>query len=145
VKEKSTSIIIATLFLEKGLWKATFEKANSQSLMIAKHIFGKEPTDIEIYHFVKKNYTQLQFGKPQSFELKVKRLNPKRLQREVRKEMEKFKSRSKPESYAQEYLRKELEENKIEKQKKKSGEKEERKQKQFTQRQEKKKQKHRGR
>ncbi len=46
------------------------------------------------------------------FALQIKRMNPKRVQRAVRKEMEKLKETSKPSTLAQEYMREEVEKKK---------------------------------
>jgi hypothetical protein len=65
-------IIQATIFLEKGLWKASFERMDKVGYSIAKHIFGKEPTDPEVYDFVLNEFHLLRFGRPAAFQLKIK-------------------------------------------------------------------------
>ncbi len=71
-------------------------------------------------------------------------MNPKRVQREVRREMERFKEIGRPSTFSQDYMREELEKRKLEKKHLSSTEKEARKQEQFALRQKKKKEKHRG-
>jgi hypothetical protein len=63
------------------------------------HFWG-EPTDPEIYEFVLNHYHELKFGEMKEFTLQIKRMNPKRVQREVRKEMEKLKETSKPSHFS---------------------------------------------
>jgi hypothetical protein len=136
--------IKATIFFEKRFWVGTFERTDKEGYAVARHIFGAEPTDPEIYEFVLHHYLELNFGKPKEFQLEIKRMNPKRVQREVRREMEKMKETSKPSTFAQDYMRQELEQKKIEKKQKTSAEKQARKDEQFLLRQQKKKAKHRG-
>lgn len=134
----------ATIFFEKRHWIAVFERTDKEGYAIAKHIFGKEPTDPEIYEFVLNHYDQLNYGSPKEFSLVIKRQNPKRVQREVRKEMEKIKQTTKPSTFAQNVMREDLEKGKKEKKKKKSFEKLAYKEEQFVSKQMKKKEKHRG-
>lgn len=136
--------IKATIFSEKGLWVATFERTDKKEYAIAKHIFGKEPTDPEIFEFVTNHFQKLNFGSPRQFSLQIKRMNPKRLQREVRREMEQIKKTTKPSTLAQDYMREELEMKKKLKKHKASGEKQNRKDEQFALKQQKKKNKHKG-
>lgn len=71
-------------------------------------------------------------------------MNPKRVQREVRREMEKMRETSKPSTLAQDYMREEIEKKKKEKKSISSAEKQARKDEQFSLKQEKRKEKHRG-
>jgi len=136
--------IKATIFFEKKFWVGTFERTDKEGYAIAKHIFGAEPTDPEVYEFVLNHYLELNFGKPREFQLEIKRMNPKRVQREVRREMEKMKEAARPSTFAQDYMRQELEQKKLEKKRKTSAEKQARKDEQYSLKQQKKKAKHRG-
>ncbi len=138
------AIIKATIFFEKKFWVGTFERMDKEGYSLARHIFGGEPTDPEIYEFVLNHYHELKFGEMKEFELQIKRMNPKRLQREVRKEMEKLKETSKPSTLAQDYMREEIEKKKKAKQQSSSAEKQARKEEQFSLKQQKKREKHRG-
>lgn len=136
--------IKATILLEGSFWVGIFERTDKKGYALARHIFGGEPSNPEVYEFVLKNYLQLKFGAPQEFKLEIKRMNPKRLQRIVRREMEKVRETSKPSTHAQDYMREELEKHKKEKKSLSKKEKEARQEKQFLLKQEKKKKKHRG-
>ncbi len=136
--------IQATIFFEKRFWVGTFERTDKEGYAVARHIFGAEPTDPEIYEFVLSHYHELKFGELKEVQLQIKRMNPKRVQREVRKEMEKMKETAKPSTLAQDYLREEIEKKKIEKKTISSAEKQARKNEQFAIKQEKRKEKHRG-
>ena len=136
--------IKATIFFERKFWVGTFERTDKDGYAVARHIFGGEPADQEIYDFVLDEYVNLKFGEPQEFSLDIKRMNPKRLQREVRKEMERFKESSKPSSHSQDYMREELEKKKKESKSRSKAEKDAYNKEQFDLKQAKKKQKHRG-
>ncbi|MGE3954578.1 MAG: YjdF family protein [Parachlamydiales bacterium] len=136
--------ILATLFYEKKFWVATFERTDEEGYAVARHIFGAEPTNPEIHQFVLQHYTELNFGPLREFHLEIKRKNPKRVQREVRQEMERAKESGRPSTFAEDYMREELEKGKREKQHKRSAEKQARKEAQFEHRQQKRKEKHRG-
>ncbi len=138
------AVVTATILLNRSLWMGIFERTDREGYAVARKIFGKEPTDAEVYEFVLQNYTELKFGPPQEFQLIVKRMNPKRVQREVRREMQRVKEATKPSTHAQDYMREELEKNKKERKKLTRAEKEARSERQFAIRQEKKKEKHRG-
>ncbi len=136
--------IKASIFFEKHYWVGTFERTDKEGYAIARHIFGAEPSDPEVYDFVLNHYQELNFGKPKEFSLKIKRMNPKRMQKEIRREMEKLKETVKPSTFAQDYMREELEKKKLQKKRSSSAEKQAQKEKQFSLKQQKKKEKQRG-
>lgn len=136
--------IKATIFFEKRFWVATFERIDKEGYAVARHVFGAEPTDPEVHDFVLHHYHELNFGEFKTFDLQIKRMNPKRVQREVRREMEKIKETMMPSTFAQDYMREELEKKKKEKRHESSAEKQARKDEQFAIKQQKKKAKHRG-
>lgn len=136
--------IKVTVCLDGPFWVGIFERADSDGLAIAKHIFGKEPTDPELYEFVLTNFAELKFTDPHEIKLIIKRKNPQRVQREVRKEMAKLKSQLPSTTLAQDVLRLELEKNKKLKKASTKIEKEAEEREKFRMRQEKKKQKLKG-
>lgn len=136
--------IKATIFFEKRFWVATFERTDKEGYAVARHVFGAEPTDSEVHEFVLHHYSELKFGALKEFNLQIKRMNPKRVQREIRREMEKIKETARPSTFAQDYMREELEKKKKEKKQRSSAEKQARKDEQFEIKQQKKKSKHRG-
>ena len=136
--------IKATILLEGKFWVGIFERTDKKGYSIARKIFGGEPSDAEVYEFVLQNFHELKFGAPQEFTLDIKRMNPKRVQREVRREMNKVKETSMPSTHAQDYMREELEKNKKEKKSLSKAKKEAEQEKQFQLKQEKRKEKHRG-
>lgn len=138
------ALIKATVTLEKSLWVVLFERNDDKGYAAARQIFGSEPTDPEIYDFVIHNFDQLRFTEPQEFTLVIKRKNPKRIKREVRKEMTKAKVDLPDTTLAQEALRIELEKNKKVKKVISKQEKEAEKERMFLLKQAAKKQKQRG-
>jgi hypothetical protein len=137
--------IKATILFEKQFWVGIFERTDKEGYAVARHIFGAEPSDPEIREFVLHHYRELNFGDPKSVTIQIQRMNPKRVQREVRREMEKVKETSRPSTIAQNYMREEIEKNKKEKKAFSSAAKQARQELRFTLKQQKKKQKQRGR
>lgn len=136
--------IKATILYEGPFWVGLFERTDKKDYSVARKVFGGEPSDAEVYEFVLHHYHELKFGAPQEFQLEIKRMNPKRLQREVRREMKKAKETIKPSTLAQDYMREEIEKNKKEKKELSKAQKDARKEEQFLLRKQKKKEKHRG-
>ena len=64
-----------------------FERASDGKLSVCKVTFGVEPKDYEIYDFILKNYYRLRFSPAVATDVKEAGRNPKRVQREVRKQM----------------------------------------------------------
>ncbi|WP_443985161.1 YjdF family protein [Gemella morbillorum] len=73
-------------FFDNPFWVGVFECVEKNKLSVCRVVFGAEPKDYEVYDFILKNYKNLKFGS--SLEVKVKKIknNPKRLQREVKKQ-----------------------------------------------------------
>lgn len=138
------AIIKATIFFDKRFWVGTFERTDKEGYAVARHIFGAEPLDPEVHAFVLNHYHELKFGEAKEIHIQIQRMNPKRVQREVRCEMARMKETTKPSTLAQDYMREEIEKKKKEKKAISSAEKQARKKNQFALKQEKKKEKHRG-
>ncbi len=135
----------ATIFYERQFWVGVFERTDKEEgYAVARHIFGNEPADAEVYDFVLHHYQELKFGEQKEFTLQIQRMNPKRVQREVRREMEKLKEPPRLSTVAQDYMRQEIEKNKKEKQAFTSALKQARKDEQFELKQQKRKEKHKG-
>lgn len=134
------SIKLIVLF-ENLFWVGIFERLDDNGYSVARKIFGDEPSDAEVFHFLLNETDFLRFTTPlQGEEVAIKKKNPKRVLREAMKEKNKTNLTSK----AQEALRVELEKNKKVKKTKNREEELERKRKLFIQKQELKKKKKRG-
>lgn len=136
--------IKATIFFEKTYWVGIFERTDKQGFSAAKHIFGGEPSDIEIHEFILTHYSELKFGVLKELSVQIKRMNPKRMQREVRREMERTKETLRPSTFAQDYMKEELEKQKKVRNSITSLEKQAHQDKLFAIKQLKKKEKHKG-
>lgn len=134
----------ATIFFEKQFWVGIFERTDKEGYAVARYVFGAEPSDPEVYEFVLKHYVDLKFGEAKEVNVQIQRMNPKRVQREVRREMKKIKETSQPSTLAPDYMREEIEKKKKERKSKSSAEKQAYKDEQFSLKQEKRKEKHRG-
>ncbi len=75
-----------TVFFEDPFWVGVFERVSDGKLSAAKVTFGAEPKDYEVLRFINKNYYQLQFGPAIEAVVKDTRKNPKRAQRDAKKQ-----------------------------------------------------------
>lgn len=136
--------IKVTVLLENAFWVGLFERHDNEGYAVARKVFGGEPNDAELYEFVLTHFDELKFTEPHNFRLVIKRKNHKRMQREVRHEMEKAKKNLPSTTRAQEVLKLDLEKNKKLKKTISKTEKEALQEEKFRQKQEKQKKKHRG-
>ena len=110
-------------------------------LSVCKVTFGAEPKDYEIYDFVLKNYYQLRFSPAVATDVKETGRSPKRVQREVRKQIQNTGIGTK----SQQALKLQKEQMKTERKTVNREQREAEKQRQFELKQQKRKEKHRGR
>ena len=130
-----------TVFFENPFWVGIFENFENDNLSVCKVTFGSEPKEYEIYDFILKKFYNLRFSNEMKSNFSEKAKNPKRRQREIKKELQSKKFLKKSE----EILKLQYEENKKERKIKTKQEEELEKQRKFLLKQEKKKKKHRGR
>jgi hypothetical protein len=130
-----------TVFFEEPFWVGVFERVHDGMLETSKVTFGSEPKDIEVYSCVLENYFKLDFSRPVRFEAGTdKRINPKRLQRMIKRETIDSGIGTK----AQQAMKLEIEARKIEHKQLSREKREELEQLNFEKRQEKKKEKKKG-
>ena len=77
-----------TIYFEEPFWVGVFEELDGDKLSVCRMVFGAEPTDAEIYDFILKHYYHLRFSAPVKAGIKQKADNPKRRQRNARKQLE---------------------------------------------------------
>ena len=130
-----------TVFFEEPFWIGVFERLSEGKLSVCKVTFGAEPKDYEIYDFVLKNYGRLRFSPPVAADVREAARNPKRVQREVRRQVQNTGIGTK----AQQALKLQQEQWKTERKTVSREQREAEKQRQFELKQQKKKEKHRGR
>ena len=130
-----------TVFFEEPFWVGVFERVSEGKLSVCKVTFGAEPKDYEIYDFVLKNYYQLRFSPAVATDVKEVGRNLKRVKREVRKQMQNVGIGTK----SQQALKLQQEQLKIGCKTVSREQREAEKQRQFELKQQKRKEKHRGR
>ena len=130
-----------TVFFEEPFWVGVFERISEGGLSACKVTFGAEPKDYEIYDFVLKKYGRLRFSPAVATDVREAGRNPKRVQREARKQVESTGIGTK----SQQALKLQQEQWKTERKTVSREQREAEKQRQFELKQQKKKEKHRGR
>ena len=130
-----------TVFFEEPFWVGVFERISEGKLSVCKVTFGTEPKDYEVYDFILKNYYCLRFSPAVATDVKEAGRNPKRVQREVRKQMQNTGVGTK----SQQALKLQQEQLKTERKIVNREQREAEKQRLFELKQKKRKEKHRGR
>ena len=130
-----------TVVFEEPFWIGVFERISDGKLSVAKVTFGAEPKDYEIEQYVVRHYYNLKFSPAVSVSVKQDTVNPKRRQREVRRQAQAVGIGTK----SQQALQMQREENKLERKEISREMREAEKQKQFELKQQKRREKHRGR
>ncbi len=133
--------VSCNVFFENPFWIGVFERYHDGKLSVCKVTFGAEPKDYEVQSFLIENAYRLQFSPAVKAEIKTFLPNPKRMQREVHKQLQNTGMGTK----SQQALKLQQEELKLERKSRKRDKKEEEKQRQFDLKQLKKKEKHKGR
>ena len=78
-----------SVFFEDPFWVGIYERMEDNWVEVSRIIFGSEPKDYEVYHFLNENWKKLQFSPPvQADRLEERRLNPKRMQREIARQLQ---------------------------------------------------------
>ena len=77
-----------TVYFEDPFWIGIFECISDGKLSAAKGTFGAEPKDYEVYEFILKHYYDLRFSPAVAAAVKETKRNPKRMQREVKKQLQ---------------------------------------------------------
>ena len=129
-----------TVYFEEPFWVGVFERIENGRLTVAKVTFGAEPKDYEIQKYIQRYYFSLKFSPAVDTVVKETKRNPKRIQREAKKQMQETGIGTK----SQQALKLQQEQNKQER-KVRSREKREADQlRMFEQKQQKKREKHKG-
>ena len=76
-----------TVFFEEPFWVGIFERIEDGKLSAAKVTFGAEPKDYEVQEYIQKCYFSLKFSPVVETVVKDIKRNPKRMQREAKKQM----------------------------------------------------------
>ncbi len=130
-----------TVFFEEPFWVGVFERVSDGKLSVCKVTFGAEPKDYEMHDFILENCYRLRFSPAVATGVKEFGRNPKRVQREVRKQVQNTGIGTK----SQQALKLQQEQLKTQRKTLNREQKEAEKQRQFELKQQKRKEKHRGR
>lgn len=130
-----------TVFFEDPFWVGIFERSDHAKLSVSKFTFGAEPKDYEVWEIILRNYYRLKFGPAIDVVVKTGSSNPKRMQREAKRQTMQTGIGTK----SQQALQLQREEMKTERRQISKGQKEAEKQRRFDLKQQKRKEKHRGR
>ena len=75
-----------TVYFEEPFWVGVFERIEDGKLSVAKVIFGAEPKDYEVQEYIQQYYFSLKFSPAVETVVKDIKRNPKRMQREAKKQ-----------------------------------------------------------
>lgn len=130
-----------TVLFEEPFWVGVFERIENGKLSAAKVTFGAEPKDYEVFAYILKHYDDLRFSPALAVVVKESKQNPKRIHRDIKKSLAKNGIGTK----SQQALKLQQEQNKQERKGKSREQKLAEAERLFELKQQKKKEKHRGR
>ena len=78
-----------TVYFEEPFWVGVFERIEDGKLSVAKVTFGAEPKYYEVQEYIQKHYDSLKFSPAVDTVVKDIKRNPKRMQREAKRQMQK--------------------------------------------------------
>ena len=130
-----------TVYFDEPFWVGVFELVSDGRLSVCRVTFGAEPKDYEVWDFVLRHYFKLKFSAPVKTDARLRADNPKRRQREAKKQTETRGVGTK----SQQALKAQYEATKAERKEKSRADKEAEKERRFEEKQRKRKEKHRGR
>ena len=129
-----------TIYFEDPFWVGVFERIENRKLSVAKVTFGVEPKDYDVLEFINRNYYHLQFSPAVETVVKDTKKNPKRAQRDAKKQTMETGIGTK----SQQALKLQQEQNKLARKERSKKEREEESDRLFEMKQQKKKEKHKG-
>lgn len=133
--------VSATVIFQEPFWRVIFERTDKNQLSVCRVTFGTEPRDYEVQELILRAYFQLRFSPAVAADMKVAKVSPKRMQRQVQRQLENTGIGTK----SQQALKLQQEQIKTERKSQRHELREAEKQRQFQLKQRKKKEKHRGR
>ena len=129
-----------TIYFENPFWVGVFGRIENRKLSVAKVTFGVEPKDYDVLEFINRNYYHLQFSPAVETVVKDTKKNPKRAQRDAKKQTMETGIGTK----SQQALKLQQEQNKLARKERSKKEREEESDRLFEMKQQKKKEKHKG-
>ena len=129
-----------TVFFEEPFWVGVFERIEDGKLSVTTVTFGAEPKDYEVQEYIQRYYFSLQFSPAVDTVVREIKRNPKRMQRDAKKQMQENGIGTK----SQQALKMQQEQNKQERKVRSRERKEADEQRMFELKQQKKREKHKG-
>lgn len=83
-----TDTISLTVFFQEPFWIGVFERVENGGLSVCKVTFGAEPKDYEVHEYLLKQFYRLRFSSAVEVEERKKADSPKRRQREASKQIQ---------------------------------------------------------
>lgn len=131
-----------TVYFENPFWIGIFERSIDEKLSVCKVIFGAEPKDNEVLEIVLNRYSELKYSPEIQYEKVFKeKVSPKRVQRDAKKQLNNKGVGTK----SWQALKLQQEQNKTIRKMKTKKQKELEKEKLYSLKQQKKREKHKGR
>ena len=128
------------VYFEDPFWVGVFERIEDGKLSVSKVTFGAEPKDYEVQEYIQKYYSSLKFSPAVETVVKEIKRNPKRMQREAKRQMQETGIGTK----SQQALKLQQEQNKQEHKVRRREKKEAEELRMFKLKQQKKREKHKG-
>lgn len=136
------SLCKLTICFEDPFWIALVETEGDEGYRVARHVFGPEPSDPEVELFIHEHWNELHFSEALQVEKRGgNKINPKRMRRIIEREVAANARRG---TKAQQALAEQREASRAERRAESKLQREARGKALFAQKQEKRKQKHRG-
>ena len=130
-----------TAYFEEPFWVGLWERREAGRYQACRTVFGGEPTDGEVYEYVLRCWSALDFSPALPDEGRADRpVKAKRMRRQVRQDL----ARSGTGTKAQQALQKQREQNQAARRDRRRADREERRQAQYEQRKAKRREKRRG-
>jgi len=130
-----------TVFFQEPFWVGVFQREEAGRLSACKVTFGAEPREQEVYELILRDYYALRYSPEVEAAAEKTVRNPKRLQREARRQTQAAGVGTR----SQQALQLQREQLKTQRKDLSRRRREEEKERRFAQRQQKKKEKHKGR
>lgn len=132
---------VLRVFFENPFWVGVFERTTQGRVSVSRVTFGPEPKDYEVLDYLLRNYSKLRFSPSVEAVVKETGANPKRVRRQARRELQQPGIGTK----SQQALKLQQEEQKTRRKTVSRRQREAEKQRMFELKQQKRKEKHKGR
>ncbi|MCH1981174.1 YjdF family protein [Ruminococcus sp. OA3] len=133
--------VTVSVFFEEPFWVGLVERITDGKLVVCKVTFGTEPRDYDVNRFLQENYYRLRFSPAVENAVKDFHVNPKRMRRQIKKQLKDVGTGTK----SQQALKLQQEQSRTERKVSGRERKEAEQLRKFALKQQKKKEKHRGR